>query len=136
MKRSIFVLLPLLIALYSNAQTTPSHRATHVILITIDGLRPDMYLDSSWPAPNLHYLMKQGTYAMHLKSVFPAYTYPSHTAMVTGALPARSGIYFNQPKTGNGQWDWFATSIRVPTIWKVLKATCWKRNWIAKPGAG
>src|SRR6201996_7509372 len=122
MKRSIFVLLPLLITLYSNAQTTPSHRATHVILITIDGLRPDMYLDSSWPAPNLHYLMKQGTYAMHLKSVFPAYTYPSHTAMVTGALPARSGIYFNQPKTANGQWDWFSTSIRVPTIWKVLKA--------------
>jgi len=66
--------------------------------------------------------MKKGTYAKGLKSVFPAYTYPSHTAMVTGALPARSGIYYNQPKTAGGQWDWFSTSIRVPTIWKVLRA--------------
>ena len=122
MKRSIFIFLILIIGLYANAQTAPARRATHVILISVDGLRPEMYLDSSWPTPNLRYLMKQGTYAMHLKSVFPAYTYPSHTAMVTGALPARSGIYYNQPKTKNGQWDWFSTSIRVPTVWKVLKA--------------
>jgi predicted AlkP superfamily pyrophosphatase or phosphodiesterase len=94
----------------------------HVILISIDGLRPEMYLDSSWPTPNLRYLTKKGTYALHLRSVFPAYTYPSHTAMVTGALPARSGVYYNQPKGGNGQWDWFSSSIHVPTIWKVLKA--------------
>jgi predicted AlkP superfamily pyrophosphatase or phosphodiesterase len=104
------------------ANRTAAQPARHVILISVDGLRPDMYLDSSWPTPNLRYLMKKGTYAMHLKSVFPAYTYPSHTAMVTGALPARSGIYYNQPKAAGGQWDWFSTSIRVPTIWKVLKA--------------
>ena len=114
--------MALVIALYGSAQTAPAPRATHVILITIDGLRPEMYQDSSWPTPNLRWLMRQGTYSQHLRSVFPAYTYPSHTAMVTGALPARSGIYFNQPKGGNGQWDWFSTSIRVPTIWKVLKA--------------
>jgi arylsulfatase A-like enzyme len=121
MKHSILVFLTAFFALHANAQTTPVRHATHVILISVDGLRPDMYLDSSWPTPNLRYLMKQGTYAMHLKSVFPAYTYPSHTAMVTGALPARSGVYFNQPKRGNGQWDWYSTSIRVPTIWKVLR---------------
>jgi lysophospholipase L1-like esterase len=96
-------------------------QARHVILISIDGLRPEMYLDSTWPAPNLRQLMRRGTYADHMRSVFPAYTYPSHTAMVTGALPARSGIYFNQSKTGNGEWDWFATSIRVPTLWRALR---------------
>lgn len=128
MKRLILSLLTLFVVFRSSAQMAPAHRATHVILISIDGLRPDMYLDSpsnpngAWPTPNLRYLMRQGTYAMHLKSVFPAYTYPSHTAMVTGALPARSGIYYNQPKNGSGQWDWFSSSIRVPTIWKVLKA--------------
>jgi predicted AlkP superfamily pyrophosphatase or phosphodiesterase len=94
----------------------------HVILISIDGFRPEMYLDSSWPAPNLRFLVRQGVSAGHMRSVFPAYTYPSHTAMVTGALPARSGIYFNQPKTGKGEWDWFATSIRVPTLWKVVRS--------------
>src|SRR6201995_4701354 len=77
----------------------------HLVLISIDGFHPDMYLDKSWPTPNLQYLMKQGTYADHLLSVFPAYTYPSHTAMITGAYPARSGIYFNQPKNDHsGNW--------------------------------
>jgi predicted AlkP superfamily pyrophosphatase or phosphodiesterase len=134
MKRTIFFLPALLFVLSGSAQSVPSRRVTHVILISVDGLRPDMYLDSpnnpkggnnsngGWPTPNLRWLMKQGTYARHMRSVFPAYTYPSHTAMVTGALPARSGIYYNQPKTANGQWDWYSTSIRVPTIWKVLKA--------------
>ena len=117
--QSYIKVLFLLVLLANRAAAQP---ARHVILISVDGLRPAMYLDSSWPTPNLRYLMKKGTFALHLKSVFPAYTYPSHTAMVTGALPARSGIYYNQPKAAGGQWDWFSTSIRVPTIWKVLKA--------------
>src|ERR1700753_2314910 len=108
MKLILAVLLSIS-ALFAGAQ------ARHVVLISIDGLRPDMYRDSSWPAPNLRYLMRHGAYADHMRSVFPAYPYPSHTAMVTGALPARSGVYFNQPKTGNGEWDWFASAIRVPT---------------------
>lgn len=92
----------------------------HVILISIDGLHPDMYLDPSWPTPNLRHLMRIGTYAERLRSVFPAYTYPSHTAMLTGALPARSGIYFNQPKGSKGEWNWDARYIRVPTLWQAL----------------
>ena len=107
--------------LFLASATTALPQTRHVVLISIDGLRPEMYLDSSWPAPNLRQLMRRGTYADHMRSVFPAYTYPSHTAMVTGALPARSGVYFNQPKTAGGEWDWFATSIRVPTLWRALR---------------
>jgi predicted AlkP superfamily pyrophosphatase or phosphodiesterase len=97
-----------------------AQKASHVILISIDGLHPDMYLDKSWPCPNLRQIMKQGTYADHMQSVFPAYTYPSHTAMLTGALPARSGIYFNQPKGSHGEWNWFISYIKVPTLWQAL----------------
>jgi predicted AlkP superfamily pyrophosphatase or phosphodiesterase len=94
----------------------------HVVLISIDGFHPDMYLDKSWPAPNLQLLMKGGVYAEHMFSVFPAYTYPTHAAMVTGALPARSGIAYNQPVNDrNGNWNWFNKAIRVPTLWQVFK---------------
>jgi predicted AlkP superfamily pyrophosphatase or phosphodiesterase len=92
----------------------------HVILISIDGFHPDMYLDNSWPSPNLRQLMKNGTYADHMLSVFPSYTYPSHTAMVTGAYPARSGVNYNQPIGNNGNWFWFAKDIKVPTLWQAL----------------
>ncbi|HTD99013.1 MAG TPA: ectonucleotide pyrophosphatase/phosphodiesterase [Mucilaginibacter sp.] len=101
----------------SNAQVK------HVILISIDGFHPDMYLDKTWHAPNLRDLMQQGTYADHNLSVFPSYTYPSHTAMLTGAYPARSGIYFNQPKNGGNDWAWFMKDIKVTTLWQFLK---WK----------
>ncbi|MDB5146945.1 MAG: alkaline phosphatase family protein [Mucilaginibacter sp.] len=93
----------------------------HVILLSIDGLHPDMYLDPTWPAPNLRQLMKDGTYADHCLSVFPSYTYPSHTSMITGALPARSGINFNQPIGSKGDWFWFTKAVKVPTLWQVLK---------------
>jgi predicted AlkP superfamily pyrophosphatase or phosphodiesterase len=111
----VFLLLTAVCAKQSFGQVK------HVILISIDGLHPDMYLDKSWPAPNLRELIKRGTYADHMLSVFPSYTYPSHTAMLTGALPARSGIYFNQPKTGNGDWNWFMSAVRVTTLWQALK---------------
>jgi hypothetical protein len=39
---------------------TPAFPQTcHVILISVDGRRPAMYLDSSWPAPKLRYLIKR-----------------------------------------------------------------------------
>lgn len=99
-----------------------AQQTKHVVLISIDGFHPDMYLDKSWPSNNLRALAARGTYADHMLSVFPSYTYPSHTAMVTGAFPARSGVFFNQPKFDNsGNWNWFADVVRVPTLWKVLK---------------
>jgi len=105
-----------LLGMDANAQVK------HVILISIDGFHPDMYKDTTWPTPNLRNLAKMGTYADHLLSVFPSYTYPSHTAMVTGAYPARSGINFNQPIGSRGDWFWFTKAVRVPALWQVLKA--------------
>ncbi len=112
-----FVVLTICITVNVKAQVK------HVILISIDGLYPDMYFEKSWPAPNLRYLMQQGTYADQLLSVFPSYTYPSHTAIVTGALPAHSGILFNQPLGDySGGWEWFANKIKISTLWQALKA--------------
>lgn len=112
----------LLITLLFSQEANYAQLTRHVILVSIDGLHPDMYLNANWPTPNLRQLMKEGTYADYMKSVFPSYTYPSHTAMVTGALPARSKINFNQPIGSTGDWFWFMNAIKVPTIWQVLKA--------------
>src|SRR5580698_9639009 len=111
----------IIIALFFSTISLQAWNQRHVVLISIDGLHPDMYLDSTWPAPNLRRLMREGIYAGHMKSVFPSYTYPSHTAMLTGALPARSGIYFNQPKGSKGEWNWFTSAIKVPTLWQAIK---------------
>ena len=109
-----------LLALIVFCKNSLCQNNRHVIIISIDGLRPDFYLDRSWPAPNLQQLMKEGVYAQHMKSVFPSFTYPSHVAMLTGALPARSGIHYNA-KPGSQQWNWFTSAIKVPTLWQALK---------------
>jgi predicted AlkP superfamily pyrophosphatase or phosphodiesterase len=128
-KRNIGILMLMLATLFSNAQVK------HIVLISIDGFHPDMYLDNSWPTSNLRELMGKGTYADHMLSVFPAYTYPSHTAMLTGALPARSKVVFNQPINNfNGDWNWYAKYIKVPTIWQALHKNAMTTAAVMWPG--
>lgn len=99
--------------------------ADHVFLISIDGLRPEFYLDTHWPAPTLQRLANEGGFARRVKPVFPTVTYPNHTTIVTGAYPGRHGIYYNSPfEPGGdaGRWYWEAAAIKVPTLWDVVNA--------------
>jgi predicted AlkP superfamily pyrophosphatase or phosphodiesterase len=96
--------------------------ARHVILISIDGFRPEFYLDASWNAPNLRKLKAEGVYAKGVRSVFPSVTYPSHTTIVTGAYPAKHGIYYNVPYgEKSGHWYWEESYIKTPTLWDAVK---------------
>jgi predicted AlkP superfamily pyrophosphatase or phosphodiesterase len=113
----LFPLLPLLAVSFAGSAQT----AEHVVIITVDGFRPDFYLDSSWDAVNIRGLMKQGTYAYGVNSDFPSITYPSHTTIVTGVMPVRHGIYYNnvfEPAGSTGKMYWNAGSIKAPTLWE------------------
>jgi predicted AlkP superfamily pyrophosphatase or phosphodiesterase len=99
-------------------------KAKHVILISIDGFRPDFYLDSSWKADNIRSLMHTGVYALRVNSVFPSLTYPSHTTIITGVLPAKHGIFYNAPFLSPAKKDsiyWKFSSIQSATLWDLLK---------------
>ena len=101
-----------------------SQRAEHVVVITIDGFRPDFYMDSSWHTVHLRELLKKGVYAKGVNSVFPSMTYPSHTTIITGVWPAKHGIYYNgmfEPNGPSGKSYWNNSSIKVPTIWSVAQ---------------
>ncbi len=105
--------------------SSPARLADHVVLLSIDGLRPEMYLDTGWPAPLLQQMAREGAHAGKVFGVFPSVTYPTHTTIVTGALPARHGIYYNspfEPGGESGRWYWEASSIRVPTLWTAARA--------------
>lgn len=95
----------------------------HVILISIDGFRPDFYRDRNWPAPFIQKMAGEGVQAEGVQSVFPSLTYPSHTAITTGALPGHHGIYFNNVFEGKeNQGIWNDSLIMVPTIWTAVRA--------------
>ena len=113
-----------LFALFMITGQLMAQTAKHVIFLTIDGFRPDFYLDNEWQTPNLRALMKDGAYAKGVNSVFPSVTYPSHTTIVTGVQPEKHGVFYNNVFTPDGtpqQPYWQDSSIHAPTIWKAAK---------------
>ncbi len=117
---AIFCALAAAAAVPLNAQ--PS--AEHVVLISIDGLRPEFYVDKAWPAPMIQQMAEEGVHAAGVQGVFPSVTYPSHTTIITGALPSRHGIYYNtpfEPEGQTGRWNWEESLIQIPTLWDALR---------------
>jgi hypothetical protein len=102
-----------------------SARAKHVVVISIDGMLPAYYLDPAWPAPAMQQLHREGAHAVAVRSVFPSLTYPGHTTIVTGALPARHGICHNKhiEPVADPPWLKDASLIRVPTLWDAVRAS-------------
>ncbi len=95
-----------------------------VVLISIDGLRPDYVLEADrygLEIPELRRLLKEGSHASAVTGVLPTVTYPSHTTLVTGVSPAKHGIQANASFDPLGKnydgWAWYAEDIRVPTLW-------------------
>ncbi|MFO0691075.1 MAG: ectonucleotide pyrophosphatase/phosphodiesterase [Myxococcota bacterium] len=110
-----------------------------VVMISIDGLRPEVYLDPAGQGlrmPNLVELCAAGACARGMTPVFPSVTYPAHTSLVTGTRPAEHGIVSNFVR---GQ-DWYldAADIGSPTLWQAARAAGRKTaivTWPASYGA-
>ena len=100
-----------------------------VVLISIDGMKPEAVLDAQAHGlnlPNLTRMMHDGVYATGVTGVLPTLTYPSHTTIMTGASPAKHGIYsnttfdpFNKNQIG---WYWYTEDVKVPTLWDAAHA--------------
>jgi len=99
--------------------------ARHLVLISIDALRPEFYLDDGYAAPALRVLVRSGSHARAATPVFPSVTYPGHASIVTGVRPARHGVLFNMlwlPTAGPSRWYEEAADLRAPPLWDVARA--------------
>ncbi len=116
------VTLILLVSLLSFS--AKSQIAKHLVIISIDGFRPDFYTKQSWPAPNIKQLAEDGVYANGVNGIFPTVTYPSHTTLITGVGPDKHGIYYNTEIGKNGEpgnWIYDFSKIKSQTLWEVVK---------------
>ncbi|MES2697702.1 MAG: ectonucleotide pyrophosphatase/phosphodiesterase [Verrucomicrobiota bacterium] len=111
-------------AIVASAATAFAAEPRALLLISIDGLRPDYVLEADkhgLKVPNLSELARTGTYATGVRGVLPTATYPSHTTIITGAAPARHGIIANHPFDHTVKdldvWYYYAEDIKVPTLW-------------------
>ena len=71
----------------------PIPAVTHVVLISIDGCRPDLLLLGDTPV--MHGMIRRGSYTMWARTTAESVTLPSHTSMVTGVQPTKHGIQWN-----------------------------------------
>lgn len=82
----------------------------HVVIISIDGLRPDAIEQTD--TPTLDALQAQGAYQPAAQAVLPSVTLVNHASMLSGLSPAKHGIYWNSNQPDLGK-------IKGPTLFSV-----------------
>jgi predicted AlkP superfamily pyrophosphatase or phosphodiesterase len=95
--------------------TSPSQRLVdaidRVLIISIDGLRPDLLLRAYMP--RVRGLCATGSYTFWAETTPEAYTLPCHVSMLTGASCEKHGVSWN---------DYIEQSYpNVPTLFEVAK---------------
>jgi arylsulfatase A-like enzyme len=96
----------LLIALIGTTQTVraqttrpttrPIPQVDRLLIVSIDGLRPDLVFRCRMP--NLQRLVQGGSFSFWAQTIPTANTLPSHTSMLTGVSMRKHGIDFNDER--------------------------------------
>lgn len=72
----------------------PFPEVERVVIISVDGLRPDRALIANMPV--LRQMLREGAYTFWARTTAVSVTLPSHTSMVTGVIPGKHGIEWNR----------------------------------------
>ena len=143
MQSNRWVALPLLLpATFAPVRSAPAHsapaavpKAERVVIITVDGLRPDLLIQAN--APTIRGLLKEGSYTFWARTIDLAYTLPAHASILTGVSPEKHGITWNEKVE-------LVTYPKAPTLFEVAKSAGlttalisgkMKFNVFDKPGA-
>ena len=137
----------LVLACTTAVAQTAAQRKPIVVVISLDAFGASLLHDPLLPVPELHALMKSGTYAVSMQPVNPTVTWPNHTAMVTGVSPAKHGLIANGQITGQrtGKVPHVefhadkAKLVRVPTVYDEAHAAglgTAEMDWVAIENPG
>lgn len=125
--RTILPTLFLLLSVICTSSVYASAEANrHVVIISIDGLRPPFYLPgkTSDACPTLVALRETGSYAKKAITIYPSLTYPAHASIITAVTPARHGItgngIFAPMSEEDGRGFWYASDLKAPALWDAV----------------
>jgi predicted AlkP superfamily pyrophosphatase or phosphodiesterase len=74
---------------------TPLPAARRVLILSLDGMRPDAIAQA--PMPKLTTLMQNGAYSLTAQTIYPSGTLMAHASMLTGLCPDKHGV----------NWDYY-----------------------------
>jgi arylsulfatase A-like enzyme len=107
----------------------------HVIVVSMDGMRPDVLLRAK--VPNIRDLALHGAFTFWAESTDLAITLPTHVSMFTGVTPTRHKVLWNDDR------DVDPSMLAVPTLFELAKKAGYssamvigkhKLGIMAKPG--
>ena len=95
-----------------------------VVLISLDALF-DQDLPVMREQPFFGDFLSHASGCAHVRTVYPALTYPAHTTLVTGVDPRSHGIGQNQPhhpelEPSMRPWYWRAGEVKVPSLFDAV----------------
>ena len=85
----------------------------HVVVISVDGLRPDAI--AKFDATTIERLLRQGSATLEAQTILPSKTLPSHTSMLTGEDVDEHGIAWNTNQTDDHG------HVAVPTVFGLAR---------------
>jgi predicted AlkP superfamily pyrophosphatase or phosphodiesterase len=92
---------------------TPAPPARRVIVISIDGLRPDEITQGN--VPYLRQFAARGAYSWAAQTITPSLTLPAHASMISGLPPRTHGVTWNDDRPGVGL-------LTAPTMFSIARA--------------
>ena len=92
----------------------PGAPTAHVVIISVDGLRPDAI--EKFGATTISRLAHDGSHTFKATTINPSKTLPSHTSMLTGEGPEKHGITWNSNETATH------ATVAIPTIFGIARA--------------
>ncbi len=112
---------------------TPKPTISRVLIISIDGLRPDL-IDLA-PMPILSALMQEGAYTLNAQTIHPSATLPAHASMLTGLCPDQHGVNWNDyiPDNGYAQGTSIFTLAKQAGLYTVMIVNKEKLRQITPP---
>ena len=116
-------------------------RYDHVVMVSVDGLRPSFYLEESRAssAPFLHSLVRNGASAHGVKVAYPSQTYPGHATLVTGVWPDRHEVTANtkmKPPVLAARGYWYQGDMKSKVLWAEAEKQGLKVAAISWPCSG
>ena len=100
-------------AMESELKVPAEGLTRNVVLVSIDGLRPDAI--ARFEAPNLQRLIGEGSYSLSARTIMPSTTLPSHTSMLSGEPPDEHGVFWNNVTSAE------VDVVDFPTVFSVAR---------------
>ena len=110
MSTTAMALLITLVSLTLACAAGPSVAADNVVLIVVDGLRPDALKLAK--VPTIEGFIKRGSSTMKAQTVMPSLTLPAVASMLTGLLVDQHGITWNEYEPMRG-------FLKAPTAFEI-----------------